>query len=120
MKKIAKDSCKIGRQLALLSRQFKSIISKPNVFGKLTFPNETKKILTEGQIFDRLQILKVDEELILIEKRKVAKINVENGVSSLRIIIRDDKQMRPQRMIKPRIEVKKGQWFFNNYVKKEK
>ena len=50
---------------------------------------------TKGQVFDRLWFLKVDEESIPKGKKQVVKINMEKGVSSLRIIIWDDKQVRP-------------------------
>ena len=58
-------------------------------------------------MFDKLQLFKVDKEPIPKGKKWITKINVEKGVSSLRINIRDDKQLRLQRMVKPRINNEK-------------
>ena len=101
-------------------RQLKSIVIKPSALNRLKFLDKEKLSIAKGQTFNRLQFPKVDEDLIPIGKRRVANVNVEEGVSSLRVTIQDDKQIRPHRMIKPKTEVKKGQWFLNKYAKKEK
>ena len=102
--KVAKDFIRIGRLLTSLPKQIKFIVSKPSIFDKLKFQDWTKLSPTKGQVFNRLWFLKVNKELILEGKKQVAKINVKKGVSSLRIIIQDDKYM----MIRLIIKVKKG------------
>ena len=62
----------------------------------------------------------MDEKPIPKGKKQVVEINGEQGVSTLKITLKDDKKLKSQRMIKPKTEVKKGQWFINKHVEKRK
>lgn len=47
----------------------------------------------------------------------MVEFNFEKGsISSLRITINDEEDRLAQRKIKPKIEVKKGDWFLNKYM----
>ena len=120
VKKVTDSSRSPRRYSTLSPRQLKSIVNKPNVFYISKFLHKAKPSSIEGHIFCKLQFPKVDEDSIPNGKRCVTKISIEEGVSSLGITIQDDKQMRPHKMIKPRTMVKKGEWFLNKYIKREK
>ena len=90
------------------------------MFDTLKFQELIKVNSKNGWVFDELCFPKVDEELTSEDKKRVADINVDEGVYTLRITLRDDKQLKPQRMIKLRTDVEKGQWFISKYVEKRK
>ena len=89
--KVTKDFGKVGKYSTLSPRQLKFVFSKPSVFDRLKFHDKVKLSLIEGKIFYRLQFPKVDEDPIPKGKKHVAEINVEEGVSSLKITIQDNK-----------------------------
>lgn len=92
VKKTGAAESKGERSIPLQPRQLKSVVRRPSLFDRLTFPTVDEAPLPEG-------------------KRKIAEFNLEEGISTLRITVLNDEQVKPARMIKPKAEVEKGQCF---------
>ena len=53
-------------------------------------------------------ILKVTEHPLPSKGKRVVEFNIEKGVSSLRIMVNDEENRPTQRIVKPKVDVKKG------------
>ena len=69
------------------SKQSRPTICKPNVFDRLKFVEPVKNDSKKGRVFDRLHFPSMDEKHIPEGKKQVVEINIENGVSFLRITL---------------------------------
>lgn len=67
---------------------------------------------------DRLPI--VGEDPIPKGKRHVAEVSMEGGMSSLRIVVRNEESAGAQRMIKPSAKVEEGKWHMNKQAERDK
>lgn len=59
----------------------------------------------------------IDESPIPEGKRHVAEVSVKGGMTSLRMIVRNIEDMKPQRMVKPWAKVEEGKWHVNKHVR---
>ena len=55
-----------------------------------------------------MQFLKISKEPIQQDKKQVVKVNMKDEVVTLKIIVQDDEQLKPHKMIKSKTQVKKG------------
>ena len=51
------------------------------------------------------------------DSKQAVEVNYSQGRSTLRITVRNDESARDARMIKPKVESNKGEWFVNKYCK---
>lgn len=66
------------------------------------------------------KLLIIDESPIPKGKRHVAEVSVNGGMASLRVIVRNEEGMKPQRMVKPSAKVEEGKKHLNKHARESK
>ena len=91
-----------------------------SVFDRIQYPTTVRERKRQSkQLRSEVVIPKVIEHLLPSKGKREVEFNFEKGVSSLRITMNDEENRPTQRIVKPKVDVKKGNQFLNKYVPKK-
>lgn len=109
------DPKKDHGHLRTTSSEFVESIRKATKWlkGKALLSKKGKK----QSSIDKGKMLVLDDFPIPDGKRRVTRLDMEKGMTALKITVRIKEEIKPQRIVKPPADVEKEHWFLNNYMK---